>query len=190
MVYGPRDPIHRLYGYLRQMDGGRPAILLEEGRARWRASRGYSENVAHAVVLAVTDGRAAGRVYNVAEADALMEAQWVREIGRVAGWDGEVVVVRREDAPPHLVQDFDTRQHWVVDTSRIRAELDYTEPVRRAEALRRTVAWQRANPPPAESRWAVPDDQLRRRFAAEDALLAERSRWPSQPGGAQAERLG
>src|SRR6266542_3055869 len=103
MVYGKRDPFPRLYAYLRQMDDGRPAILLEAGKAQWRWSRAFNENVAYAVVLAVTDERAAGRVYNVAEPEALDEAEWVAAIGRAAGWQGAVVAVPREVAPPHLV---------------------------------------------------------------------------------------
>ena len=38
-------------------------------------------------------------------------------------------------------------QHWVVDTTRIREELGYREPVAQAEAIRRTIAWDRAHPP-------------------------------------------
>jgi nucleoside-diphosphate-sugar epimerase len=169
-VYGPRDYLHRLWGHLRRMDAGRPAIPLEAGRARWRWTRGYRDNVAHAVVLAVTDDRAAGRVYNVGEADALTEAEWVRAIGRAAGWAGEVVAVPPEAAPDWLRSGLDTAQHWVADTTRLRAELGYAEPVPRDEALRRTVAWQRANPPPPGR---FPSEaELRGRFADEDRLLA------------------
>ena len=58
MVYGPGDYQHRLFPYLKRMDDGRPAILLEEGLPQWRWTRGYVENVAAAVALAVTDERA------------------------------------------------------------------------------------------------------------------------------------
>ena len=67
MIYGPGDDAHRLFPYLKRMDDGRPAILMEEVRARWRWARGYVEDVAEAVVSAVLDDRAAGRVYNVSE---------------------------------------------------------------------------------------------------------------------------
>ncbi len=74
-VYGPHDYQHRLFYYLKRMDDHRPAILLDEGMARWRWTRGYVENVAAAIALAVVDERAAGRVYNVGEPDALPEAR-------------------------------------------------------------------------------------------------------------------
>src|SRR5262249_53840093 len=44
MVYGPGDRQHRLFPYLKRMDDGRPAILLEMNQARWRWTRGYVEN--------------------------------------------------------------------------------------------------------------------------------------------------
>jgi nucleoside-diphosphate-sugar epimerase len=92
-VYGPGDYQHRFFEYVRRMDDGRPAILLGEGMASWRWTHGYVEDVAHAITLAVSDERAAGRIYNVGEPDPPSWAEWVGEIGRATGWSGEVVVV-------------------------------------------------------------------------------------------------
>ena len=83
MVYGPLDPQHRLFECLKRMDDGLPVILLGEGRARWRWTKGYVENLATAVVLAVTDDQAAGRIYNVGERETLTWAEWVRAIEHV-----------------------------------------------------------------------------------------------------------
>jgi nucleoside-diphosphate-sugar epimerase len=66
-VHGPNDSLHRTFKYVKRMDDGRPAILLDEAIAGWRWGRGYAENVGHATALAVADERAAGHVYNVAE---------------------------------------------------------------------------------------------------------------------------
>jgi nucleoside-diphosphate-sugar epimerase len=41
VVYGPGDRQHRLFPYLKRMDDGRPAILMDEGLAQGRCSRGY-----------------------------------------------------------------------------------------------------------------------------------------------------
>jgi nucleoside-diphosphate-sugar epimerase len=169
MVYGPEDGQHRLFGYLKRMDDGRPAILLGERLSRWRWTRGYVENIAAAVALAVSDQRAAGRVYNVGEAEALTELEWVRRVGAVAGWKGEVIVVPEDRLPGHLKMGLDTDQHLVISTSRIREELGYEEPVAREEALRRTVAWERDNPP-EEIDPSLFD------YEAEDAVLAQRER--------------
>jgi len=166
MVYGERDPQRRLFLELRRMDDGRPAIVVEQTFARWRWTRGYVENVAHAIALAVDDPRSINRIYNVGEADALDYASWLRELGRAAHWPGEVVEVPDGRLPPHLrPPDADYRQHLVADTSRIRLELGYVEPVPRDEALRRTVAWERATRPPPNPRTLD--------YAAEDAVLAE-----------------
>ena len=164
-VYGPDDAQHRLFPYLKRMDDGRPAILLAEPLGRWRWTRGYVENVAEAIALAVVDERAAGRIYNVGEPDALSEADWVEAIGRAAGWSGRVVAVPAEHLPARLRPRIDYSQDFVADTGRIRRELGHRETVPRAEALRRTVEWERANPPES-----IDPDQFD--YAAEDAALA------------------
>ena len=166
MVYGPGDSQHRLFQYLKRMDDNRPAIVLGEGMANWRWTKGYAENMAAAVVLAVTDERAAGQIYNVGEEEALSEAEWVKAIGVAAGWSGEVVIVPEDRVPDPLAPDIDTAQHLVVDTEFIRKDLGYTEPVSRDDALRRTVAWEREHPPEEIDPRAF-------NYAAEDALLAE-----------------
>ncbi len=160
-VYGPGDRQHRLRPYLRRMDDGRPAVLLEREQASWQWTRGYVENVAAAIALAVTDARAAGRVYNVGEENAATERQWVERIGAAAGWTGEIVQVPAELLPEQLRQPLDWRYHLACDTSRIRRELGYTEPVGLPDALDRTLEWERSQPTAGES----PD------YAAEDAVL-------------------
>jgi nucleoside-diphosphate-sugar epimerase len=165
-TYGSGDPQHRLFMYVKRMVDKRPAIFLDEGLARWRWSRGHAENVAHAIRLAIADDRSIGRIYNVAEAEALTEAEWVRRIGRAADWEGKVIVVPKDQLPAHLNWGINTDQHWEVDTTRIRQELGYQEIVPQAEALRRTVEWERANPP-AE----IKPEQFD--YAKEDTLLAE-----------------
>jgi nucleoside-diphosphate-sugar epimerase len=165
MVYGPGDNQHRLFAELKRMDDGRPAILLDEGLARWRWTRGYVEDVAAAIALAATDDRASGRIYNVGEADTLSMGEWVRAIGREAGWRGDVVIAPRGTLPSAMTWDIDTAQDLVCDTTRIRAELGYEDSVPRDEALRRTIAWERHHPP-AE----VPEGLFD--YAAEDEVLA------------------
>jgi nucleoside-diphosphate-sugar epimerase len=164
-VYGPLDYQHRLFEFLKRMDDQRPAILLEENLARWRWTRGYIEDVAQAIALAVTDERATGRIYNVGEPRALSMLEWIRAIGEAADWHGEIVPLPAERLPAHLIKDIDTHQDVLVDTSRIRRELGYSETIAPDEALRRTVAWERANPPQKI-------DPKQFDYAAEDAVLA------------------
>ena len=75
------------------------------------------------------------------------------------------MAVPREQAPAHLVQPYRCEQHLFTDSTRIRAELGYAEAVPNEEALRRTVEWERANPPridPAKYDYAVEDEAIAR----------------------------
>jgi nucleoside-diphosphate-sugar epimerase len=146
MVYGPGDALHRLMPIVKRVADGRRVILLEEKLARWRAPRGYVENVAAAIVLAATDDRAAGRIYNVGEKENLSELEWAQRVAAVAGWTGEFVLLPADRMPAHLLMPGNTEQHWSTDTTRIRTELGYREPIAQEEAIRRTIEWERANP--------------------------------------------
>jgi len=165
-VYGPGDYQHRIFSFLKRMDDNRPAILLDEEVARWRWTHGYVENVAAAIALAVTDERASGRIYNVGEPYTLTMAEWVSSIGHIAGWKGRVITLPKDRLPVHLVDDIDTSQDIVVDTTRIRKELGYNEVVGQDEALMRTITWERAHPPEKI-------DPKEFDYAAEDRVLSE-----------------
>jgi nucleoside-diphosphate-sugar epimerase len=147
MVYGPLDYQHRLYSYAKRMNDKRPAIIMEKSMADWRSSVGYVEDVAHAIVLAINDDRAKNRIYNVAEVDNLNQAEWVEKIGKVFGWDGEVVVLPKEKLPEKMHADFRTEQDLTVDTSRIRNELGYKEMTPARDAIKATIEWELENPP-------------------------------------------
>jgi nucleoside-diphosphate-sugar epimerase len=147
-VHGPNDPLHRTFKYVKRMDDGRPAILLDETTFNWHWGRGYAENVGYATALAAVDERATGRIYNVADPVSYTEAEWVRALSRAHGWDGDVVAVPGSSLPKSLrYNENDLSQDYAVDSSRIRRELGYSELVPEEVALRRTIEWQRENPP-------------------------------------------
>jgi nucleoside-diphosphate-sugar epimerase len=147
MVYGPGDSLHRFHPIVKRVGDGRRQIVFSADLAQWRATRGYVENVSAAIALAATSDRAAGRIYNVGEADALTELEWAKRIAATMHWDPEFVVVPDADAPAHLRSPGNTAQHWVMDTTRIRDELGYAEIVPRDDAIQRTIQWEHANPP-------------------------------------------
>ncbi|MGH8168479.1 MAG: NAD-dependent epimerase/dehydratase family protein, partial [Woeseiaceae bacterium] len=161
-VYGPGDEQHRTHPYFSRMNAGRPAVFMGSEQAEWRWTRGYVGNVAAAIALAVSDDRAAGRIYNVGEESALTEREWAWEIGMAVGWSGGVIEVPAEHLPEHLRQPFDFHYDLATDTTRIRAELSFGELVGRKEALERTVQWERSQ--------SVEPEQ--KHYAAEDDLLA------------------
>jgi hypothetical protein len=76
-----------------------------------------------------------------------------------------VVVVPAAAAPAHLHPPGNTAQHWTTSSARIRADLGFAEPVDETEALARTIAWERAHPPPGE-------EPAQFDYAAEDAALS------------------
>ena len=164
MVYGPGDPLHRFFPLLKRIDDERPALLVADDFAEWRGSMGYVENVAAAIALAAVSEKAAGRIYNVAEPDVPTEREWAERVARATGWGGRIVVLPRERTPKHLILPGNTRQHWVASSKRIREELGYREPVALDEALRRTIEWEGAHPPPI--------DPAQFDYAAEDAALS------------------
>ena len=165
MVYGPGDYQHRIFSYLKRMDDKRPAILLDEAEAQWRWTHGYVENVADAIALAVNDERSAGKIYNVGEPFTFTMAEWVEKIGLIAGWQGRIILVPHGRLPEPLRWSINAEQDIVVDSSRIRRELGYAERIDVEEAIRRTITWERANPPketdPGEFDYAMEDTFLR-----------------------------
>ncbi len=164
VVYGPGDDLHRFFPTVKRIDDGRPAILLEKRLAGWRWTHGYVENVAHAIALAVDRETAAGKIYNVGEASTPTVAERVAAVAASCGWEGRVVTLPAAVLPANLVLPLHFEQPIVYDTSRLRAELGYAEPVGVEEGVRRAVAWERSNPPavdPAQFDYEAEDRALR-----------------------------
>jgi nucleoside-diphosphate-sugar epimerase len=157
LVYGPGDVVRRrTRPYVMCMADGGPEILLPHGSSRWMASRGYVENVAGGIAAAVVTERAANRTYNVADAPALTELDWVQQLAGAVGWRGRIVEADDSSTNAHNQLSGNFAQHLVLDTSRIRAELGYCERVPLEEAVRRTAAWELANPPDGTPVSAIP----------------------------------
>jgi nucleoside-diphosphate-sugar epimerase len=163
-VYGPGDRLHRLFPILKRIDDGRKTILFASDFACWRWSRGYVDNMAAAIALATTSGRAAGRIYNVAEEPPLSERDWTEKVAQQAGWRGALVELPAGRVPSHLRFPGNPAQDWAASSQRIREDLGYREVVPFEEGLRRTIAWERANPP------LIHPSQFD--YDAEDAALA------------------
>jgi nucleoside-diphosphate-sugar epimerase len=146
MVYGPGDPLHRLFPIVKRVDDGRRVVLLADRFAAWRGTRGYVEDVAAAIVLAAMSPGAAGRIYNVGEAP-MTELAWTERVAAAAGFTGAVKVLPAGRMPAHLQLPGNPDQHWAASTTRIRKNLHFSEHLASDEALRRTIAWERAHPP-------------------------------------------
>ena len=163
-VYGPGT--YRRQDWIKRILDDRPFILLGAGEAQFRFSHGYAQDVATSITLAATDDRAAGRVYNVGELNVPPERERLERFARIAGWTGRII-----EAPDELIPGGDglpwPGQDWLLDTTRIRAELGYREVADENEAIRATIEWQHANPNPRL-------DVTQFDYAAEDAFVGRR----------------
>ncbi len=115
----------KIYG--REGNANLATIYGFRDQPHWRWTHGYVENVASAIVLAALHPAAAGRVYNVGEAYT------------------PTIAERLEKLPPSTLptmadSSYNFRQDIAYDTSRIRAELGYCEPISYEEGLARTLA--------------------------------------------------
>lgn len=114
-VYGPgnNDDLATVYAY--------------RDHPFWRWTHGYVENVAAAIVLAALHPTAANRIYNVGEEFTPTVAE-------------RLATLPEANIPVGSGEYHDFRHDIAYDTSRIRQELRYEEPVAYEEGLRRTFA--------------------------------------------------
>jgi nucleoside-diphosphate-sugar epimerase len=169
MVYGPGNRRPRFGGILQRMRDGRPAIILAEDHAAWRATYGYVEDIAAGILRAAEEPAAAGRTYNLGEPEARSWRGWVEAFSDVLGWSGEIVEVPAKGAPEHvagLSMVYDLGYPLQLDTRRIRDELGYAEIAPAEHALGETARFELAAPAPPGLR---PQDTYRE----EDLFLAE-----------------
>jgi nucleoside-diphosphate-sugar epimerase len=164
IVYGPNDPQHRFRDYVRRMIDKRPAILLDEQKADWRITRGYRDNCAAAIVAAVRNEKASSQVFNAGEKSALTERQWIEKIAKIIGWKGKIVTLPNDELPEHLQSPLNWKCHLETDTSRLRTELGFIDPVDFDAGLYTTIDW--------EKKTLEPDDKTASYYEAEDNVLS------------------
>jgi nucleoside-diphosphate-sugar epimerase len=170
-LYGPYQPAPREWSIVRRIrDGRRRIVIADEGLTLHHHC--FTENAAAAVVRAIEQpGRAAGTIFNVADAEALTIRQVVELCARELGVALELVSMPYElaiPARPLLGQPLPT--HRVLDLSRLHGQLGHRDVVPAREAVRRTARWLVEHPPASggieEQVLTDPFD-----YAAEDALI-------------------
>lgn len=149
VVYGPRQITPTVWWVMRRVLDKRPYMVLPDGGLSL-ITRGYTENVAHAVLLAVDQPEAAGgQIYNCGDEQQLSIAQWVETVAQCM--DAEIEIIGVPDAyayPARRLMIFHgSAHHQLFDLYKIRSELGYRDPVPVADAMARTVRWYRDNPP-------------------------------------------
>jgi nucleoside-diphosphate-sugar epimerase len=114
-VYGPED------------NGNLATVYGFRNYSAWRWTHGYVENVAHAVVQAIVNERAIGRIYNVGEEITPTVAE-------------RLAYLPPNPNAPILAHAENFSQYIAYDTTRIRTELGYTEEIPEREAMSRSAA--------------------------------------------------
>ena len=158
-LYGPRDTTPREWYTVKQVLDGRKRIPIANGGLSL-FSRGYLENMAHTVVLALENDVASGQVYNAADAHALTARQIVEMIGEIMHHEWEIVSIPRDLMPtfsqsqgrPFSPDPYDIEPHILMDLAKIKSQLGYRDLVPLRTAMVRTVEWlcehqPRGNPP-------------------------------------------
>ena len=140
MVYGPRQLVPREWSIIRRILDARKQLILPGGGLTLE-TRGYAENMAHAVLLAVDQQhKSAGKIYNVADEKTLSVKRWVELITRIMNYDWELVEVPASINRPSVA--YVPRIHHVVfDLTKVKTELGYHDVVPVEEAIRKTVEW-------------------------------------------------
>lgn len=147
-VYGMYQPLPSEWPILRRLLDDRPFIILPDGGLTLH-HRGYAQNVAHGILLAVDHpALARGRIYNCADEEVLSLRQSVEIIAGALGRQIEIVSMPWELAPctrPLVMQPCTT--HRVLDLTAIRTDLGYRDVVPAREALALTARWLAEHPP-------------------------------------------
>jgi nucleoside-diphosphate-sugar epimerase len=169
-VYGPGDPLAREWFFVKRVLDGRARIALPDGGLSL-FHRGYVDDVARAVVLALESPQAVGQTYNVGHEHVLTVRGIAELAAEVMDHEWEIVSVPADRLAP--TNPYAAPYHLVYDLSRIRAELGYRESVSLEEGMRRTVAWLAANPP-TPTTWGLARHLSEDAFDyhAEDAAMA------------------
>lgn len=146
LVYGPQVRAN----FLRLMDAIWKGFPLPLGAIDARRSLVYVDNLADALMHCATDPRAAHRTFHVADSDALTVAELARSLGRHLHKPARLLPLPASWL--HLAGRLTGRTAQVdrlvgslqLDTSRIRAVLNWQAPYSTDEGLAETARWYRS----------------------------------------------
>ncbi|MFH1484863.1 MAG: NAD-dependent epimerase/dehydratase family protein [Chloroflexota bacterium] len=145
-VYGPRQLGPTDWCIIRRILDGRKRLILPDGGLTLQ-TRGYAENMAHAVLLAVDKPEESrGQVYNVRDDKVISLRERIELVSRVMNHEWEFVNmpgILARPSRPYSSGGF----HSVLDITKIKEQLGYRDVVPMEEAIRRTVSYYLENRP-------------------------------------------
>jgi nucleoside-diphosphate-sugar epimerase len=142
MVYGPYSYIPFEWFFVRRVLDGRRRVALEAD-GLMLPQRGYAENLAAAVVLALDHPQASGRVFNVGDEQVLSVRAIAETIAGALDHEFEFVSVPLTASP--CANPFALRQNTMFDLGAIKG-LGYADAVRVVEGTRRAARWLAEHP--------------------------------------------
>jgi nucleoside-diphosphate-sugar epimerase len=141
-VYGPHQLAPREWLVVRRILDGRDRIVVADDGLTLH-HHGYTENLAHALLLAIErPDAAAGKLFNIGDEEVLSVRQVVELIAAELGHRLEIISMPFElavPARPLLAQPSPT--HRVLDIGRVRTELGYHDAVPARRAVAATARW-------------------------------------------------
>jgi len=170
-VYGPHQLAPREWCIVRRVLDGRTRIVVPDDGLTLH-HHGYTENLAHAVLLAVDDPTsAAGKVFNVGDTEVLSIRQVVELVAEALGHRFEIVSMPYDLAlPARPLLAMPLPAHRVLDLTRLRRDLGYRDAVPARAALARTAWWLAEHrPEPGGTEEVVLTDPFD--YPAEDRLI-------------------
>jgi nucleoside-diphosphate-sugar epimerase len=171
-LYGPYQIAPREWCVVRRILDGRSSIIVPEDGLSLNHSA-FVENAAHAILLAVDRPEAsAGQIYNCGDERLLTLRQVIEIIAQTLGHELEIVSMPREfavPARPLMAQPWTT--HRVLDLTKIRTQLGYTDVISPERGLAITAHWLKDHrPEPNGSDEKILQDPFD--YRAEEQLIA------------------
>ena len=145
MVYGPGD-IQKRFSNIVEWQKADRDVILDAQTANWIGPWGYVDNVIEAIYLGVTQEKAAGQIYHVADSPALSYSEIVQKMGEASGWKGKIQISQKEYLPTNLksifsVSAINAKQNLAIDSAKISKELGYQRVVQEPQAFYQTYLW-------------------------------------------------
>jgi nucleoside-diphosphate-sugar epimerase len=140
-VYGPHQLVPREWSIVRRVLDGRERIVVADDGLTLH-HHGYTENLAHALLLAVEHPERGRGVFNIGDEEVLTVRQVVEIVAAALDHHFEVVSMPYDlatPARPLLAQPLPT--HRVLDLTRVRHDLGYRDVAPAREALGITARW-------------------------------------------------
>ena len=176
-IYGPRQNAPKDWSIIRRIRDGRKYLVLPDGGLSLQP-KGYSENVANAVMLGVDKPQESmGQIYNVRDEKVISLRERIELISQVMNhkWEEFIELPARlaKPAEPYCQMPYGPGSyHVLIDITKIRNELKYKDLFPIEEAIRKTVNWYLDNPlkpgGDEERRLGDPFD-----YEAEDKIIDE-----------------